>query len=82
MRAKTREERVRALHQAQRTLDRKLTNMKRLVTSIQLWQRRVKYYTDQIAITDEERQSQKEQKAARAAEKKRRAAPRRIVGVQ
>lgn len=67
-RAHTQADRAAALRRAERTLERKLTSLKRLVTSIQLWQRRVKYYTIAAAQTDEERA------AARAAAQTRKAA--------
>ena len=53
-RAGTRAERIREMHRAERTLEEKLTQLKRLTTSIRLWQRRAKYYAAQAAKTDEE----------------------------
>lgn len=54
-RATSHEERVRAYERAQRMLETKLTDLKRLTTSIHRWQRRVHYYAAQMALTDEQR---------------------------
>lgn len=71
MRAKTQADREAALRRAQRTLDAKLSALKRLVTSIQLWEKRVKYYTAQLSMTDEEREQANRAKEQRRKEKKR-----------
>lgn len=78
MRAATKAEREAALKKAQRTLESKLTALKRLVTSIQLWERRVKYYTAQVSMTDEERRAKITTQAERAAQKRQNPTPRRI----
>ena len=78
MRAATKADREAALRKAQRTLEAKLTALKRLVTSIQLWERRVKYYTAQLSMTDEERRAKIVEQAKRAAEKKQNPPSRRI----
>jgi len=62
MRAKTPQERQQALAKAQRTLEKKLTQMRRLVTSISLWQRRANYYAAQLAMSEEEREEQRREK--------------------
>jgi hypothetical protein len=67
MRAKTDDDRRRALANAERQLERKLTAMRRLLASISLWQRRSKYYASQIGITDEERRARIDQAKARKA---------------
>jgi hypothetical protein len=64
-RATTRAERIKEMHRAERTLEAKLTQLKRLTTSISLWQRRVKYYSAQAARTDEEIIAEREASAAR-----------------
>ena len=66
MKARTHADRLKALHHAERTLERKLRALQRLTASIRLWQRRVKYYTAQIAMTDEQRQQTIQQKRERA----------------
>jgi hypothetical protein len=79
MKARTQAESVMALHRAERELERKLTALKRLVSSIQLWQRRVKYYTAAAALTDEERRERTQQKKQRAAARHLERRPRHII---
>lgn len=74
-RATTPHDRQRQLEKAERELEQKLTDLKRLTTSIRLWQRRVKYYTAQVTMTDEERAARRtvqSQRASRAAQRQRR----------
>jgi hypothetical protein len=59
-------DRERQLTKATETLEKKLTELKRLVTSIRMWQRRVKYYTAQVHMTDEERAAIKARQGDRA----------------
>jgi hypothetical protein len=79
MRATTKAEREAALTKAQMALHRKLTDLKRLVNSIQLWESRVKYYTAQLSMTDEERQHAIEATRQRAAQNKNQKRIRRIT---
>jgi hypothetical protein len=65
-RASTHEERVKNRERAERELEKRLTDLKRLTTSIAMWQRRVKYYTREVEKTDEQRA------AERAAQEQRR----------
>lgn len=74
-RAATHGDRERQLTKATDTLEKKLTELKRLVTSIRFWQRRVKYYTQQVHMSDDERAALREQRAVapqRAAQRHRR----------
>jgi hypothetical protein len=74
-RAATAQDRQKNLAYAERTLEKKLTDLKRLVTSIRLWQRRVKYYTQQVQMSDAERvlqRAEREQRVSAAAKRHRR----------
>ncbi len=69
-RATTHANRVLELQRAERTLEEKLTDLKRLVTSIRFWQRRVKYYANELTKTDEQRTAER---AARDTQRQQRA---------
>jgi len=65
-RATSRFDREKQLAKATETLEKKLTELKRLVTSIRMWQRRVKYYTAQVDMSDEERETLRALREGRA----------------
>jgi hypothetical protein len=71
-RATTQWDRETQLARAERTLEAKLTELKRLVTSIRLWQRRVKYYTGEVHKSDEQRAAERVESAARREQRARR----------
>lgn len=79
MRATTTQERRRARENAERTLAKKLAQLKRLVTSISLWQRRAAYYAAQEAMTDEQRRQADADRKRRAEERRLARRPRQIV---
>lgn len=78
-RAKTNEDRTRLRRQAEKTIARKLSQLKRLVASLTLWQRRAAYYAAQEALTDEDRAAADLEKRRRAEDRRQRARPRQIV---
>lgn len=65
-RATTLLDRQKQLERAEKTIEAKLTELKRLVTSIRMWQRRRAYYARQVLMTDEERETLRLLREARA----------------
>jgi len=66
MRARSEWDRAKILRVAEDTLEEKLTELKRLVTSIRFWQRRVRYYTRELEKSDEERAAERAEREGRA----------------
>jgi len=75
----THKQREANLDKAKRTLEAKLAALHRLSKSIALWQSRVRYYTEQLQLSDEERAAARAARAARKAEKARPKPTRRII---
>jgi hypothetical protein len=61
----------RKLKHARRMVDKKVDEIKRAVTSIKLWQRRVTYYEREKGITLESKRQQREESQRKRAAKRR-----------
>lgn len=75
----TQREYQRKLTHAQTMIEKRITNMKRTLTSLTMWQRRANYYARQAALTDSERATVVAGQKQRREEIKRRRAGRRVV---
>jgi hypothetical protein len=59
------------LKQARRMVDKKVDEIKRAVTSIKLWQRRVTYYEREKGVTLNQKRQQREESQRKRAAKRR-----------
>ena len=69
----------RKLAHAQKQIEEKMSALKRTVTSLHFWQRRVNYYASQAALTDEQRETRRVEQRQRNEERRRRRAGRKVV---